>query len=163
MQFSIIVAISENGIIGRGGKLPWRLSDDLRHFKKLTMGHTVIMGRRTWESIGRPLPGRQMIVVSRQLGYQATGCQVVTNLDDAFEIAQQIDDDEAFVIGGAEVYRLALPRVDRLYLTRVHAKVEGDTRFHEFDLSRWRLLESNRVDADERNEFAFSLEVYQRV
>jgi dihydrofolate reductase len=162
MRVSIIVAVAENGVIGRGGKLPWRLSDDLRRFKKLTMGHTVIMGRRTWESIGRPLPGRQMVVVSRQPDYEATGCQVVPNLDEALEIAQQAGDDEAFVIGGAEVYRLALPRADRLYVTRVHANVEGDTRFHEFNLAQWKLLELNRVDADERNEFAFSMEVYQR-
>jgi dihydrofolate reductase len=162
MRVSLIVAIAENGVIGRGGKLPWHLSDDLRRFKELTMGHTVIMGRRTWESIGRPLPGRQMVVISRQPAYEAAGCQVVSNLDDALEIAQQIDDDEAFVIGGEEVYRLALPRADRLYVTRVHANVEGDTRFREFDLAQWKLLESIRVDADERNEFAFSMEVYQR-
>jgi len=163
MRLSIIVAMAENGVIGREGGLPWRLSDDLRNFKELTMGHTVVMGRRTWESIGRPLPGRQMVVVSRQPDYQASGCQVVTSLDDALEIAQQVDDDEVFVIGGAEIYRLALPRVERFYLTRVHADVEGDARFPALDLVAWRLIESKQHDADEKNEYPFSLEVYERL
>jgi dihydrofolate reductase len=163
MPFSILAAVAENGVIGRGGKLPWHLSDDLRHFKELTMGHTIVMGRRTWESIGRPLPGRQMVVVSRQPDYEAAGCQVVSSLDDALEIAGQIDDDETFAIGGAEIYRLALPRADRLYLTRVHAKVEGDTRFPELDASQWRLLESQRHEADEKNDYPFSFEVYRRI
>jgi len=162
MRLSIIVATAENGVIGRDGKLPWHLSDDLRHFKELTMGHTVIMGRRTWESIGRPLPGRQMVVVSRQPDYEAAGCQVVSDLDDALAIAEQIDDDEAFVIGGAQIYQLALPRADRLYLTRVHADVGGDVRFPEIDPAEWKLLESQRHEADDKNDYPFSMERYER-
>jgi dihydrofolate reductase len=162
MRLSIIVAVAENGVIGRGGKLPWQLSDDLRHFKQLTLGHTAIMGRRTWESIGRPLPERRMVVVSRQPDYAALGCQVVADLGAAIKIAQQAGDDEAFVIGGAEMYRLALPLAERIYLTRVHADVEGDTYFPELDLAGWQLQESERREADERNDHAFSLEVYQR-
>ena len=163
MRVSIIVAVAENGFIGRGGMLPWRLSDDLRRFKQLTMAHTVIMGRKTWESIGRPLPGRRMIVISRQADYQAFGAQVVSSLDDALRVAEEAGEDEAFVIGGAEVYRLALPRADRLYLTRVHSSVEGDTRFPDFDPSSWRLVGSKRHDADEKNEHPFSFEEYHRV
>lgn len=162
MRLSIVVAVAENGVIGRGGKLPWHLSDDLRRFKKLTMGHTIVMGRRTWESIGRLLPGRRMVVVSRQPDYRAAGCQVVPSLDAALRFAADAGDDEALVIGGAEIYRLALPRAERLYLTRVHADVEGDTRLPEFDLSQWQLLESERHEADEKNEYACSFEVYER-
>lgn len=162
MHLSIIVAISENGVIGRGGKLPWRLPGDLRRFKQRTTGHTIIMGRRTWESIGRPLADRRMVVISRQKDYDAAGCQVVSSLDDALAIARQAGDDEAFVIGGAELYRLALPQADRFYLTRVHTSVEGDTSLPEFDLSKWRLLESEQHGADADNEFAYTFEVYER-
>ncbi len=142
MQISIIAAMAENGVIGRDGQLPWHLKADLQRFKRLTMGHTIIMGRKTWESIGRPLPGRRMVVVTRQNGYQAEGVQVAASLDDALALARLAGDEEAFIIGGAEIYRLALPLADRLYLTRVLAPVEGDTTFPEFDASHWRLVES---------------------
>jgi len=162
MKISIIAAVAENGVVGRGGRLPWHLAADLRRFKQLTMGHTVIMGRKTWESIGRPLPGRQMVVVSRQDGYRAEGVDVASNLDAAIDVATTAGDDEAFVIGGAEIYRLALPHADRLYLTRVHAKIEGDTVFPEFDPGDWRLVESERRPADEANDFPICFERYER-
>src|SRR5438128_8661840 len=114
MRISIIVAVAENGVIGRGGMLPWRLSDDLRRFKQLTMGHTIVMGRKTWESIGRALPGRRNVVVSRQAGYAAAGTEVVGSLDDAIALAEAAGETELFVIGGAEIYRLAMPRAERL-------------------------------------------------
>src|SRR5450755_1190664 len=110
MRVSILVAVAENGVIGRGGKLPWHLADDLRRFKQLTMGHTIVMGRKTWESIGRALPGRRMIVISRQAGYHVEGAQVAGSLENALQIAEAAGDDETFVIGGSEIYRLALPR-----------------------------------------------------
>jgi dihydrofolate reductase len=164
MRISIIVAVAENGVIGRNGKLPWHLSDDLRHFKKLTIGHTIIMGRRTWESIGRPLTGRRMIVVSRQVGYRA-GTDVVSiaaNLDRALQMAADAGDNEVFVIGGAELYRAALQRSDRLYVTRVHAEVPGDTQFSLSELDGWHRIESEHHEADAANEFSFSFEVYER-
>src|ERR1700759_3434706 len=118
MRISIIVAVAENGVIGRGGELPWRLSADLQRFKKLTMGHTIIMGRRTWESIGRPLPGRRTIVVTRQTGYPVVeGVQTAASLDDALETAEAAGESEAFVVGGAQLYQEALHHADRFYFT----------------------------------------------
>jgi len=153
MRVSIIAAQAENGIIGRGGQLPWRLKADLRRFKKLTLGHTIIMGRKTWESIGRPLPGRRMIVISRQLGYQAEGVDVVTSLEDALALAQSAGEEEAFVIGGAEIYRLALAKADRLYITLVLAEVDGDTKFPEVEWETWTRIDSESCDADAENEY----------
>ena len=122
---SLVVAADEEGGIGRGGGLPWHLPADLKHFRALTMGKPVIMGRRTWESIGRPLPGRRNVVVSRQPSLQVPGCEVAGSLDDALRLAD--DAAEACVIGGAEIYRLALPLADQIHLTRVHARVERST------------------------------------
>src|SRR3989304_2358277 len=119
MRISIIAAVAESGVIGRGGKLPWHLSDDLRRFKRLTMGHTIVMGRRTWESIGRPLPGRRAIVVSRRPGYRVDdqSVEVATSLENALLIANAAGEDEVFIVGGAELYRAALPLADRIHLT----------------------------------------------
>jgi dihydrofolate reductase len=161
---SIIVAVAENGVIGRGGQLPWRLSSDLRRFKQLTMGHTVIMGRRTWESIGRPLPGRRMVVVSRQADCRTNNpsIHVATSIDEAIAIAEAADDDEAFVIGGAELYRAALPIANRLYLSRILADVPGDTFFPDVDWKEWRRVESEDYVADEANDYPHTFEVYER-
>jgi len=162
MKVSLIAAVADNGVIGRGGQLPWHLAADLKRFKQLTMGHTIVMGRKTWESIGRPLPGRRMVVITRQHGYRAEGIDVVSSLDAAIDVAAAAGDDEAIVIGGAEIYRLALPRADRLYLTRVHTRTEGDTMFPDFDPSHWRLLESEHHGADESNDFPVCFEIYER-
>ena len=164
MRVSIIAAVSENGVIGRNGKLPWHLSEDLRRFKRLTMGHTIVMGRRTWESIGRPLPRRRMIVVSRTAGFQTgvDGVLSAASLDDALRMAEAAADEEAFVVGGAQLYREALPRADRLYLTRVCAEVDGDTRFPAYDQTDWRQIAAESRDADSRNEYPYRFEVYER-
>jgi dihydrofolate reductase len=164
MRISIIVAVAENGVIGRGGTLPWRLSADLARFKRLTMGHTVIMGRRTWESIGRSLRGRRMIVVSRQPGYliEDRDVAIAGSLEQALRIAQEAGDDEAFVIGGAELFREALSRAARIYRTLVRAAVAGDTYFPEVDWNDWQLLESIEHDSDSKNEFPFVFETYER-
>jgi dihydrofolate reductase len=164
MLVSIIAAVAENGVIGRDGKLPWHLSSDLRRFKELTMSHTIIMGRRTWESIARPLPGRRMIVVSRQPGYRidTDGIEVAASLEAALKRADALRDDEAFVIGGAELYKDALPRADRLYYTSVQANVPGDAYFPDVQWSEWRLVESRECPADERNDFASTFKVYDR-
>lgn len=164
MLLSLIVAVSENGVIGRGGGLPWRLSADLKRFKQITMGHSIIMGRRTWESIGRPLPGRRTIVVSRQAGYQPNpDVQVAQSLDAAIELAASMGEIEAFVIGGGELYREALAHADRLYLTRIAAQVEGDTTFPDVDWDGWRLTASEDCAADDKNEHACKFQVYERV
>ena len=160
-MLTLIAAVSENGVIGRGGRVPWHLSDDLRRFKRVTGGHTVIMGRRTFESIGEePLPGRRNIVVTRQADYSPRGVIVAHSLGHALEEAGS--DESVFVVGGGEIYREALPHADRLDLTIVHAEVEGDAFFPEFDESGWRLVSDERHEADGRNEFPHSFRVYER-
>ena len=163
MKASIIVAAAENGVIGRNNQLPWRLRADLRRFKELTMGHAIIMGRKTYESIGRPLPGRRMIVITGQAGYAALGAAIVPDFGEAITEADKHGETEAFVIGGAAVFEQALLIAERLYLTRVHAFVEGDVYFPPLDPAAWRLLESQPHDADEKNEFPFTFERYERV
>jgi dihydrofolate reductase len=161
MKLSLIVAVSDNGIIGSGGSLPWRLSSDLKRFKNLTMGHHLIVGRKTYESIGKPLPGRHMIVLSRDRSYQPSGVEIAHDLGDAIQLCQE--DDEAFVGGGATVYELAMPRADRLYLTRVHAEVEGDVRFPPWHEELWVLRSRAQHPSDERNQYPHSFCVYERV
>jgi dihydrofolate reductase len=164
MLLSIIVAISENNVIGRDGKLPWHLSGDLRRFKRLTTGRAIIMGRRTWESIGRPLPGRASIVISRQPGWDADGAIVAPDLDAAIASACQYSlENEVFIVGGAAIYGLALLRAERLYLTRVHAIVEGNVEFPTVDWSQWQLIAESRHPADERNEFAHTFQEWHRI
>lgn len=164
MRISLIAAVAENGVIGRQGQLPWRLSDDLRRFKQLTMGHTIIMGRRTWESIGRALPGRRTVVVSRRPDFRtnAEGVETASDLDQALAIAKAAGDKEVFIIGGAELYRESLGRADRLYLTRVQTVVEGDTSFPEIAWKNWQLVESEDHDANEKNEHPYRFETYDR-
>jgi dihydrofolate reductase len=158
-MISIIVAASANNVIGREGELPWRLSDDLKRFKAITMGKPVVMGRKTWESIGRPLPGRDNIVITRQPGFEAHGCHVVASTHEA--IAAAAGADEIMVIGGSEIYALFLPEAGRVYLTRVHAEVEGDAFFGELG-EEWTLVSDEFHAADDRNEFDVSFRTYER-
>ncbi|MCC6873597.1 MAG: type 3 dihydrofolate reductase, partial [Sandaracinaceae bacterium] len=153
MRIALIAAVARNGVIGRGGALPWRLPDELAWFKERTLGKPVIMGRRTWESLRGALPGRLNVVVTRNETYVAQGALVVASLDDA--LARCGGAEEAVVIGGRDLYEAALPRADRLYLTHVEAEVDGDTHFPEVDLSEWIALESRAHAADERHAFAF--------
>ena len=159
-MISIIVAAAENGVIGAQGELPWRLSDDLRRFKAVTMGKPIVMGRKTYESIGRPLPGRQNIVITRQPGFEAPGCDVVGSKEAALAAAG--DADEIMVIGGSEVYALFLPDAGRLYLTRVHAEVDGDAAFPELAHEEWALVADEAHVADDRNEYDYSFLTYER-
>ena len=162
MRISLIAATAENGVIGRDGRLPWHLPDDLKRFRALTTGHHVIMGRRTQQSIGRPLPGRTNLVLSRDPSYRADGCHVVRSLDQALGIARAAGEDEAFVIGGAAVYAAALALADRIYLTRVGARVDGDVLFPDLDPREWveRSREEHGVDA--RHAYPFALSVLER-
>ncbi len=160
MKLSLIAAMAQNGVIGRGNQLPWRLPADLKHFKTVTMGKPVIMGRKTWESIGRPLPGRTNIVVTRDVGYRAEGCVVVHSVEQALEVAA--GSDEAMVIGGANLYRQLLDRADRLYLTLVKADVEGDAWFPEFDETQWREISRESHPRDDRNEFDYEFILLER-
>jgi dihydrofolate reductase len=156
----MIVAMARNRVIGRDGDLPWRLSDDLRRFKRLTMGHHLIMGRRTFESIGRPLPGRTSIVITKQEHYIAEGATVAHSLPAALKAARF--DEEAFVIGGAQIYSLAIPHVDRVYLTLIEADAEGDTRFPEVDWAQWSVTSSEEFPASENNEYPHQFRVLDR-
>jgi dihydrofolate reductase len=160
MKLSLIVAMERNGVIGRDGDLPWHLSADLRRFKQLTMGHHIIMGRKTFESIGRLLPGRKSVVVTRQSDFAAPGAVVTHSLPDA--VAAASNDDEAFIIGGAEIYQQALDVVDRIYLTEVDADVSGDARFPDFDRAEWTVAERTEHPADERNDHPHTFTVLER-
>ena len=160
MKISLIAAMADNGVIGRNNRLPWRLSADLQRFKALTMGKPVVMGRKTWESIGRPLPGRTNIVVTRDVGYRAEGCVVVHSVEQALEVAA--GSDEVMVIGGANLYQQLLDRADRLYLTQVRADVEGDAWFPEFDSAQWREVERESHSRDDKNEYDYAFVTLDR-
>ncbi len=166
VQLSVIVAAAENGVIGRGNALPWRLPEDLRYFKRVTMGKPVVMGRRTFESIGRPLPGRTNIVISRNRAFSAEGISIAASLDEALQLARKIAHAdgvaELLVIGGAEIYAEAIPLADRLYLTRVHAEVEGDAFLPPIDWKEWRETARERHCGSGANPYDYSFLVYER-
>jgi dihydrofolate reductase len=155
---SLIYAASENHVIGVGGKLPWHLGADFKHFKQLSDGHTVVMGRKTYESIGRPLPGRQNIVLSHNPDFSAPGVETAYSLDDAINKARSND---VFVIGGTKVFEEALPLATQVFVTRVHAIIDGDTTF-EPDLSHWLEESHESFKADEHNDFDYSFINYVR-
>ncbi|GAB2943135.1 type 3 dihydrofolate reductase [Hymenobacter coalescens] len=158
---AIVVARADNGVIGHQNQLPWHLPADLRHFKQLTSGHPVVMGRRTFESIGRPLPNRRNIVVTRQPEWQAEGVEPANSVLGALEMAQQTN-EQVFVIGGAEIYRAALPAVDTVYLTEVHHAPEGDTVLPDFPAEVWREEARERHEPDEKHAYAFSFVTLRR-
>lgn len=160
-RLALIWAMSRNGVIGRNGRLPWHLPDETAHFHGTTRGKPVIMGRRTFESAGGPLPGRLNVVLSRR-GFDAPGVHVAADIDAALAIAQADPAEECFVTGGAEPYALALPRADRLYATTVEAEVAGDTFFPAFTLAEWRLVCRTFHAADERHAFAYTVRTYVR-
>lgn len=161
MGVSIVVAAAANNVIGKDGALPWRLPEDLKHFKRLTMGKPVVMGRLTHESIGRPLPGRRNIVITRQPGYTAEGCEVVASPAAALDAAA--DAGEIMVIGGGTIYRELLPLVERVYLTRVRTRPEGDVFFPVLREDEWQLVEREEFAASgEARPHDFSFEVWQR-
>lgn len=163
MKVSLIAALATNNVIGRNNTVPWCIRTDLKRFKSMTMGHHLIMGRKTYESVGKPLPGRTNVVITRQPGYSADGVQVVHTLEEAIRVAEAAGETEAFIAGGAEIYAQAMHRADCMYLTRVHADVEGDTVFPEFDdVSEWHLTDSEHFDADDRNDHPFSFLTYER-
>jgi len=159
VRISLIVAVAENGVIGRDGDLPWRIPADLKFFKETTIGHPIVMGRKTHQSIGRALPGRANIVITRDPGFAGDDISVVSDFDAALRAAGEAD--EVMVIGGAQIYELALPRADRIYLTEVHVAAEGETRFPDLDHDVWR--ETARVDHPAEGETpAFSFVTLER-
>jgi dihydrofolate reductase len=157
---SIIAAVADNGVIGVNNALPWHLPADLRRVKALTTGHHIIMGRKNYESLGRPLPNRVNVVVTRNPGYTASGCVVAHSLEDALALAR--DDAEAFIFGGAEIYAQALAHADRIYLTLVHAAFSGDTLFPEFSHADWTEVERVRYEPDEHNPYPYTFQRLDR-
>ena len=166
IRLSLMVAKASNNVIGRNNKLPWYLPNDLKYFKQVTFGKPVIMGRKTWDSLGKPLPGRTNIVITRQPDFQAEGAKVVATLEEAVTMAENVafieGQEEAVIMGGAEIYSLALPQADRLYLTEVHANVEGDTFFPEYDASEWQQIAREDFVAEGPNPYDYSFVVYER-
>jgi len=158
---SLIAAMAENRVIGRDGGLPWRLPDDLKRFKRLTIDHTVIMGRKTFDEVKQPLANRRNVVISRNPEFRPHGVTVVPSLAEA--LALGATESEVFVIGGGEIYRMALARADRIYLTVVHAVVEGDTYFPPFDASAWVLEAETHHPADEKHAYSFTFRDYSRL
>jgi len=154
----LVAAVAANGVIGARGKLPWHLPEDLKHFKELTFGHPVIMGRKTWESLGRPLHGRENIVVTRSAGYEAPGASVAASLEAALALCA--GESVAFVIGGSELYAAALPIADGLVLTEIHRDYDGDARFPEFDRKAWR--EAQRKPHDGAGGLRFDFVLYEK-
>lgn len=161
MKLAIIVATDEKGLIGRDNDLPWKLSADLQYFRKVTMGKPLVMGRTTHESIGRALPGRKNIVVTKNLTYQAEGCCVVHSVAEAIEACDEAE--EVMVMGGASLYEQLLPQADRLYLTQVHASLEGDTWFPDWQRSEWQELSREDHLADDKNDYPYSFIIFDRI
>lgn len=161
MLISSIVAVSENNVIGRDGHLPWHLSQDLKRFKAITSGHCILLGRKNYEDIGRPLPGRTNLVLSRNVNFEAPGCILCNSLEDAFEKAEKSFETELFVIGGAKLYALAMPFVKKLYLTRVHANVPGDVFMPPIG-EGWKRVSEEFCEKSDRDDYACTFEVWER-
>ncbi|PKV76371.1 dihydrofolate reductase [Pontibacter ramchanderi] len=161
-MIAIVVAIAENNVIGKDNQLIWHLPADLRHFKQKTMGHPMIMGRKTFESIGKPLPGRTTIIVTRQEDYKAEGCIVVNSVEEAIAKGKELDSEQVSIVGGAEIYKQALPMVDMLYLTEVHHAFNGDTFFPELKEEEWQELSAESHEPDEKNKYPYTFKELRR-
>jgi len=159
-RVSLIVAMAKNRVIGKNNTLPWHLPADLKHFKALTMGHHIVMGRKTYESIGKPLPGRTSVVVTRNEDYAVPGVLVVNSLSAAIKAGS--GDEEIFVIGGAEIYRQAITLADRIYLTEIDAEIPGDAHFTELNIKEWQETKRDSHAPDEKNRFSYHFVTYDK-
>lgn len=162
MTISLLVAASENNVIGAANKLPWHLPADLRYFKNLTWAMPILMGRKTFESIGKPLPGRKSIVITRNRNWQHEGVDVVHSVEEAVQKASAYGAKEIFVIGGAEIFETSLPKAERIYLTRIHHHFDGDAFFPEIDPAKWSLVSERFCQADEKNAYAHRFQIWER-
>lgn len=163
MIISLIVAVAQNNVIGKNNKLPWYLPADLKYFKQTTAGHTVIMGRGTFESLGKALPGRTNLVITRQQHYDAPGCIVLSNIKEAIDHAKEKGEKEAFIIGGGDIFQQSLLMADRIYRTRIFHDFEGDTFFPELNGDEWTLINEELHRPDEKNKYEFAFQVFERV
>lgn len=161
MKISMVVAAAENNAIGKDNKLLWHLPLDLKFFKSITMGCPIVMGRSTFESVGKPLPGRRNIVMTRSKGLSFQGCEMVHSVEETLHLLQS--EPQVMIVGGAEIYRLFMPIAERIYLTRVHTSPEADTFFEEFDKEQWHKVSSEAHPADERHLYAYTFEVWDRL
>lgn len=162
MILSLLVAADENNVIGKDNQLPWHLPDDLKYFKNQTWGMPILMGRKTFESIGKPLQGRKSIVITRSNNWRHNGVEVVHSIDEAIEKAKEFGVKEIFVIGGAEIFKTAFGEADRIYLTRIHHQFEGDVYFPEVSINDWNLMQNRFRAADEKNKYAHSFQVWEK-
>ena len=162
MIISLVVAAAKNNAIGKDGKMPWHLSNDMKHFKNVTWGMPIVMGRKTFESLGKALPGRKNIVISRQENWKTEGTTVVKNIDEALDSAIITDAKEIMVIGGGEIYKLLFSNAKRIYLTRVDAEPDADTYFPSIDVREWELISQKDHEADEKNDYNYSFQVWER-
>jgi len=161
MNVTLIAAMAENRVIGKDNQLIWHFPEDLKHFKQLTSGHHVIMGRKTFESVGRPLPNRTNIIITRQTDYKAEGCLIAHSIEEALAMVK--DDEQPFIVGGAEIYKQALAFADGIELTIIHGKYEGDSYFPEFDLSIWKLARGEKKEADARHIHPYEFLTYKKI
>lgn len=163
MKVSLVAAVAENGVIGNKNKIPWNLPADLKNFRRITLGHHLIMGRKTHESIGRVLSGRTNIVITRNRNYKSKGCIIVHTLDEALKLTRKAKGKEAMVIGGGQIYKQALPLATRVYLTRVKANVAGDTYFPKIESSNWKEINCEQYPADDKNQYRYEFCILERV
>ncbi|HEY2721885.1 MAG TPA: dihydrofolate reductase [Chitinophagaceae bacterium] len=163
MTISFIVAASENNVIGKDNQLPWHLPKDMKYFKNITWGMPVIMGRKSFEALGKPLNGRKNFVITRNKDWKAEGVQAVQTIDNAIALATQTDTKEILITGGGEIFKAALPKANRIYLTRVHGNFEGDAFFPTLDTNEWKLTSNHDHDPDEKNHYALSFQVWERI
>ena len=162
MIISLIVAAATNNAIGKDGKLPWHLPNDMKHFKNITWGMPIVMGRKTFESLGKALPGRKNIVISRQPGWKADSVIIVKNIEDALFVVKEADAREVMVIGGGEIYKTIFPKARRIYLTRIEAEPESDTFFPSIKPEEWHLMSQQDHEADAKNAYNYSFQVWER-
>lgn len=162
MGVSLVVAAASNNAIGKNGTMPWHLPNDLKHFKNVTWGMPIVMGRKTFDSLGKALPGRKNIVITRQTGWSAEGVVAVKSIDDALFVANETDAKEVMVIGGGEIYKAAFEQAKRIYLTRVEAEPEADTFFPVINPDEWHLMSHKNFEADEKNAYNYSFQVWER-
>lgn len=163
MTISLVVAAATNNVIGKDGKMPWHLPNDMKHFKNVTWGMPIVMGRKTFDSLGKALPGRKNIVITRQQGWKADNTVAVKNIEDALFVAHETDANEVMVIGGGEIYKALFDKAQRIYLTRVEAEPEGDTFFPVLVQGQWHLVSQKNHEADEKNAYNYSFQVWERI
>lgn len=162
-MISLLYAMDRNRLIGKNNQLPWHLPQDLAYFKRVTMGHTIVMGRKTFDSIGKPLPGRENIIITRDKHFTSNGCKIIHSIDELLELSRNKMDEEIFVIGGAEIFKEILPYSDRLYVTNIYHEFEGDTYFPSIDENEWKMISKEPGIKDDKNPYDFDFAVYEKI